>query len=369
MRLFNLIAAVLCLLAVSPGARSQQPTSIPVETILAERQPITRTTDFVGRVEAIERVEVRARVTGFLQKIAFKEGDLVKQGQVLYEIEPDSFQAAVLQARGALFQAQAKYSNASVQRARAEELVKTSATSRAELDRQAAAEKSAQGEVITADANLKTATINLDYTKITSPINGEIGRTRVTVGNVVGPDTGQLTTIVSVNPMYVTFPVSQREFLKIQPDTDRRKRQSEFGVRIRFSDGSFYNEPGQINFVDVAVDRATDTVTVRATIPNPQARLIDGQLVRVLVSTEKPVEKVLIPQAALIADQKGVYVFTVVDGKAEVQRVKPGGESGSSMIIEDGLKGGEQVIVQGMESLRPGMPVLASPAPPPADRS
>src|SRR3954471_1491846 len=104
MRLFNLIAAVLCLLALSPGARSQQPTSIPVETILAERQPITRTTDFVGRVEAIERVEVRARVTGFLQKIAFKEGDVVKQGQVLYEIEPDSFEAAVLQARGALFQ-------------------------------------------------------------------------------------------------------------------------------------------------------------------------------------------------------------------------------------------------------------------------
>src|SRR3954447_9219186 len=171
MRLFNLIAAVLCPLAILSSARAQQPASVPVETILAERQPVTRAADFVGRVEAIERVEVRARVTGFLQKVAFKEGDLVKQGQVLYEIEPDSFQAAVLQARGALFQAQAKFANASVQRARAEELVKTSATSRAELDRQVAAEKAAQGDVITADANLKTATINLDYTKITSPIN------------------------------------------------------------------------------------------------------------------------------------------------------------------------------------------------------
>jgi len=320
-------------------------------------------------VEAIERVDVRARVTGFLQKVAFKEGDLVKQGQVLYEIEPDSFQAALLQARGALFQAQAKYANASAQRARAEELVKTSATSRAELDRQAAAEKSAQGEVVTADANLKTATINLDYTKIIAPINGEIGRTRVTIGNVVGPDAGPLTMIVSSDPMYVTFPVSQREFLKFQADADRRKRQSELTVRIRFSDGSLYEDPGQINFVDVAVDRATDTVLVRATMPNPQGKLIDGQLVRVSVATEKPEEKVLIPQVALIADQKGVYVFVVTDGKAAVQRVKPGSESGSSVIIEDGLKGGEQVIVQGMESLRPGMPVLASPAPPPADRS
>jgi membrane fusion protein (multidrug efflux system) len=361
MRLFTLIAAVLCPLSILP-ARAQQPTAVPVEIIVAERQPVTQAAEFVGRIEAVERVEIRARVIGFLQKIDFKEGELVKQGDVLYQIEPDSFQAAVLQARGALFQAQARYTNASVQRARAEELVKTSATSQAELDRQVAAEKSSQGDVITADANLKTASINLDYTTITAPITGEIGRTRVTVGNVVGPDSGPLTTIVSKDPMYVTFPVSQREFLKIQAE-DRRKRQAELGVRIRFSDGSLYPDPGQINFVDVVVDRATDTVTVRATMPNPQGRLVDGQLVRVSVQAEKPEEKVLIPQSALIADQQGIYVFLDVDGKAAVQRLKLGGEQGSSVIVNDGLKGGEHVIVQGMETLRPGAPVQATPAP------
>jgi membrane fusion protein (multidrug efflux system) len=368
MRLFNLSAAVLCPLAMLPGARAQQPTAVPVEIIVAKRQPVARSSDFVGRIEAVERVDIRARITGFLHKIDFKEGDLVKQGDVLYQIEPDSFQAAVLQAQGALFQAQAKYANASVQRSRAEELVKTSATSRAELDRQIAAEKGAQGEVVTADANLKTANINLAYSTIVAPITGEIGRTKVTVGNVVSPESGPLTTIVSKDPMYVTFPVSQREFLKIQGE-ERRTRQAALSVRVRFSDGSLYPESGQINFVDVVVDRATDTVTVRATLPNPQGMLVDGQLVRVAVATEKQEEKVLIPQAALIADQQGIYVFLDVDGKAAVQRLKLGGELGSSVIVNEGLQGGEHVIVQGMETLRPGAPVLASPAPPPADRS
>jgi membrane fusion protein (multidrug efflux system) len=368
MHLARSIIACLFPLMMAP-VQAQQPTAVPVETMRAELKPVTQAVEFVGRIEAVERVDIRARITGFLQKIMFKEGDRVTQGQDLYEIEPDNFQAAVLQARGALYEAQAKHTNASAQRARAEELVKTSATSRAELDRQIAAEQAAQGAVITADANLKTATINLNYTQITAPIAGEIGRTKVTVGNVVSPETGPLTTIVSLDPMYVTFPVSQREFLKIKSDEERRKHQAGLDVQIRFSDGTLYPEGGQINFVDVTVDRATDTVTVRATMPNPRGTLIDGQLVRVSVSAEKPEEKVLVPQSALIADQQGIYVFLVVDGKAVVQRVKPGGESGTSMIIEDGLKGGEQVVVQGMESLRPGAPVVASPASPPADRS
>jgi membrane fusion protein, multidrug efflux system len=231
------------------------------------------------------------------------------------------------------------------------------------LGERVAAQTGAQGEVVIADANLKTANVNVGYTEITAPISGEIGRTKVTKGNVVGPDAGPLTVIVSRDPMYVTFPVSQRVFLTI--GGQRRSLQDTLSVRIRFSDGSAYGQVGQINFVDVTVDRATDTVTVRATMPNPNGVLIDGQLVRVSVEADKPVEKVLIPQTALVVDQQGTYVFTVADGKAAVTRVKLGGESGPYAIVEDGLKGGEQVVVQGMESLRPGSPVVASPAPPP----
>ena len=354
---------VSSLLVWASAGLAQQPAAIPVGTVAAELKPITKATEFVGRVEAMERVEIRARVTGFLQDVLFKEGDIVKQGDVLYRIERDTFDASVQQARGALLEAQGKYANASAQRARTEELVKTAAASRALLDERVAAETGAQGEVVIADANLKTASVNLGYTEITAPISGEIGRTKVTKGNVVGPDSGPLTVIVSRDPMYVTFPVSQRLFLALQ--TDRRSLQEALTIRIRFSDGSAYDQQGRINFVDVTVDRTTDTVTVRATIPNPSGALIDGQLVRVSVEADKPEEKVLVPQSALIVDQQGTYVFTVIDGKAVVTRVKLGGESGPFAIISEGLKGGEQVVVQGMESLRPGSAVVASPAPPP----
>ena len=366
------LIALLCVIATAPQIAAQQPSAIPVGVLPAELRPITQATEFVGRVEAVERVEIRARVTGFLQEVLFKEGDIVKEGDVLYRIEPDTFQAAMQQAQGALFEAQGKFANATAQRARTQELTKTDAASKALLDVRIADEKSAQGDVVIADANLKTANVNLGYTDITAPITGEVGRTKLTKGNVVGPDSGPLTVIVSRDPMYVTFPVSQREFLHVQENADRKvgaERGQQFAVRISFSDGSIYDQTGRINFVDVTVDRATDTVLVRATFPNPKGRLIDGQLVRVAVESDKPEEKVLIPQTALIVDQQGTYVFVVADGKAAAQRIKLGGMSGPYAIVDDGLKGGEQVIVQGMESLRPGTPVLASPAPPPLGRT
>ncbi len=161
---------------------------------------------------------------------------------MLYRIEPDTFQAAVQQAQGALLQAQGKLANATAQRARTQELVKTDAASRALLDERTAEQKTAQGEVIIADANLKTANVNLGYTEIIAPITGEIGRSKLTKGNVVGPDSGLLTTIVSRDPMYVTFPVSQREFLKIEQQEERKAVQQTLAVRIRFSDGSTYDQ-------------------------------------------------------------------------------------------------------------------------------
>ena len=354
--------ALFSALAALPAAYAQQPAASQVGTVAAELRPITKATEFVGRIEAIERVDIRARVTGFLQDVLFKEGDVVKAGDVLYRIEPDTFQAAVQQAQGALLQAQAEAAAASAQLARTQELVKTDAASRALLDERLARQKGSQGAVVTADANLKTANVNLGYTEITSPIAGEVGRTKVTKGNVVGPDTGPLTVVVSRDPMYVAFPVSQRLFLDVEEEAARKAKGEGLAVRIRFSNGQTYAQTGRINFVDVQVDRATDTVLVRATVPNPNGTLIDGQLVRVAVEGEQPEEKVLVPQSALVVDQQGPYVFLVVDGKAAIRRVKLGGDSGAYAIVDGGLKGGEQVVVQGLESLREGSPVVASPA-------
>jgi membrane fusion protein, multidrug efflux system len=363
MRSFVWATAVAGLLVAASTGWAQQPAAISVGTVAAALRPITQATEFVGRVEAINRVEVRARVTGYLEDVLFKDGAYVKEGDVLYHIESDTFQAAVQQAQGDLLKAQGALANATAQLARTQELVKTDAASRALLDVRTAEQKSTQGAVIIADANLKTANVNLGYTEITAPISGEIGRTAVTKGNVVSPDSGPLTVIVSRDPMYVTFPVSQRIFLDIEAEETRRGKgeAQALKVRIAFSNGNQYDQTGRIDFVNVQVDRATDTVSVRATIPNPDGRLIDGQLVRVSVEGDKPQEKVLVPQSALIVDQQGPYVFLVADGKAEVRRVKLGGESGPNAIVEDGLKGGEQVVVQGMETLRPGTAVIANP--------
>jgi membrane fusion protein, multidrug efflux system len=355
-------AALLICAASASSAHSQASAPVPVSTVGAEKRPISKALDFVGRVEAINRVEIRARVKGYLEAVLFKEGDVVKEGTPLYRIEKGLFQADVDQARGALETSKAQYELAVKTHKRQDELFAKNVAAEKALDEAIAAEGMAKGAITTNEGNLQTAQINLGYTDIIAPITGKVGRTTVTKGNVVGPDSGVLTTIVSQDPMYVTFPVSQREFLQAA-QTGRPTDLKSIKVQIRFSDGSIYDQVGEINFVDVTVDRTTDTVIARATMPNPDGRLIDGQLVRVNLESGTPDEKVVIPQAALIADQEGVYVFVVEDSKAVVKRVKTGGESGTNVVIEAGLSGGEQVIVEGLQGVRPGLAVRASPLP------
>ena len=361
-RLSSATLMALFALGLGASALAQQPapTAVPVGTVMAEKRAITQAADFVGRIEAVNRVDIRARVTGYLEEVLFKDGATVAEGAPLFRIERSPFEAAVEQAQGALEKAQGALQNATVQRQRAEDLLKTSAGSVAIRDQRVAEEKGAQGDETTAAANLKTAQINLGYTEIKAPIAGRIGRTKLTKGNVVGPDTGVLVQIVSDDPMCVTFPVSQREFLALK--TNRLPTDGSAPlVSLRFSDGSTYEQKGRVDFVDVSVERATDTVLVRATLPNPAGKLLDGTLVRVGVQADKSEEKVLVPQSALIADQQGSYVFAVEDGKAVVKRVKVGAEAGSYVVIEQGLVGNEQIVIQGLQNLRPGVPVLASP--------
>jgi membrane fusion protein, multidrug efflux system len=356
-----ILTAFVCAYALP--AHSEGAAAVPVGVVQAELRPIAKTLDFVGRVDAINRVEIRARVKGYLEAVLFKEGDLVKEGQPLYRIEKGLFQAAVEQAQGRLQTGKAQHELATKNRQRQEELYAKNVSAGKQLDEAVASEGEAKGAIMTSEADLQTAQINLGYTDIVAPIAGKIGRTALTKGNVVSPDSGILTTIVSQDPMYVTFPVSQREFLRAT-QTGRATDVKSIKAQIRFSDGSLYDQPGEINFVDVTVDRSTDTVIVRATMPNPDGRLIDGQLVRVNLESGTPDEKVMIPQSALIADQKGVYVFVVENGKAVTRRVKTGAENGANVVVEEGLTAGEQVIVEGLQAVRPGVAVRASPVPP-----
>jgi membrane fusion protein (multidrug efflux system) len=355
------------LLACALGLPAKgQPAAVPVGTVQAQRKAIDQTLDFVGRIEAVGRVEIRARVTGFLDAVLFKEGEPVKEGAPLYRIEPDLFLAAVKQAEGALERTKAAYTLAAIQLQRAQDLLDRNSGTGVPPHQARAALDQAKGAVTGDEADLQTARINLGYTQITAPIAGRIGRTSVTKGNVVSPDSGILTTIVSQDPIYVTFPVSQREFLGYQQGESRPDR-SKIEVRVRFQDGSDYGKVGRIDFVNISVDRTTDTVVVRATMPNAAGALRDGQLVRVALLAGEPEQKVLVPQAALIADQGGVYVFVVEDGRAVTRRVKPGpGGTGPDAVIAEGLSGGELVIVDGLQRVRPGTLVQATPIQQPA---
>lgn len=362
----GLVAAALVLpnLLVSPVALAQEsappaPQAITVGTLAASKESIAKSLSFVGRVAAVERVEVVARVSGYLEQIHFTEGGTVKAGDPLYTIEKALYEAALQQAQGSVESAKAAVVLAKQQSGRTKELLSKEVASQMSMDQRVAQSQQAQADQAMSEAGVRTAQINLGYTEITSPIDGKIGRTSVTKGNVVGPSSGVLTTIVSQDPMYVTFPVSQREFLSA--------RESGGGgmdgiiVKLAFSDGSQYTDTGKINFVDVTTDQTTDTITVRASFPNAKGQLVDGQFVNVLLESATPQEVVVVPQSALLADQAGVYVFVVEDNKAKVKRVKLGGEHGPNSVISEGLVGGEMVIVEGLQFVRPDMPVQAAP--------
>jgi membrane fusion protein (multidrug efflux system) len=360
MRLKVLVLIGLCSLAVPANAQQAQPQAVAVGTVYSEKKPIAKSLDIVGRVEAIERVEVKARVTGYLEAMLFKEGDLIKEGAKLYRIEKGLFEAAVTQAQGALERSKSAKVLTEIQLQRAEQLLASSSGTAVARDQALAADQQAKGAIMADEANLDTAKINLGYTDITSPIAGKVGKTNITKGNVVSPESGVLTTIVSQDPMYVSFPISQREILQARQSGGA----GQFGnikVRIKFSNGTVYPQVGEMNFIDVTVDRTTDTVLARATVANPAGTLIDGQLVQVMLESGKPDEKVLVPQAALLADQGGVYVFVVEDGKAVTKRIKTSGERGADVVVDEGLSGGEQIVVEGLSALRPGASVQASP--------
>jgi membrane fusion protein (multidrug efflux system) len=337
------------------------PAAISVGTVTAERKAISKSLEFVGRVESVDRVEIKARVKGFLEEVLFKEGDLIEEGAPLYRIEKALFEVDVQKAEGDLARSKAANTLAQLELNRAEELLKRDTGTVVTRDKTLTQAQTTQGQILADESNLNTAKINLGYTAIDAPISGKIGRTRITKGNVVGPDSGPLTTIVSQDPMYVTFPVSQREFLRVRQSEKAQVDPRTIGVQLRFSDGSTFDQTGHVNFIDVSVDGATDTITARAVMPNPKGRLIDNQLVRVVLDSGNAEEKVVVSQSALIADQEGVYVFAVEDGKAVTKRLELSGENGTGVVVEDGLSGGEQVIVQGLQGVRPGAAVRATP--------
>ncbi len=364
---------VLALLGVALGttllglpAGAQQGAPPPAVLVQpAEMKPIADQAEFIGRAAAVDKVELRARVKGFLGPRKFSDGDLVKEGQVLFTIEPEPYQAAVDQKVAQRDAAKAALANAEVQLTRAEELLRSRTGTQVTYDQRLSEQLQAKAQLEDASAQLRDAQIQLSYTEIKSPIAGRIGRAAVSPGNIVGPDSGVLATVVSENPIRVLFSITQRELL------DARRDSSASGdglvVRLRLADGSLYKDKGKLDFIDVTADAKTDGQVVRAVFDNKEGLLTDGQTVRVIVEGEKIPTVVAVPQAAIAQDQSGPYLFIVNDKNvAEQKRVKVGVARDGLIAITEGIKAGERVVVQGQQRVRQGMTVNPSVAPPSA---
>ena len=341
-------------------AEAPAPPSPAVGVQPAMLKGVSRSAEFVGRIKARDTVQLRARVEGFLEKVPFTEGDEVKPGQLLYQIETVQYQAQLDQAKANLAAARAQALNAQLQYNRASELVKHQNIPQATVDQDKANLDAAKANVMQIEAAMTVAQVNLGYTAITAPIDGRIGRTAFTQGNLINPASGVLATIVSQDPMYVLFPVSVRQLEEARAASRQEGTQltAQIEILIRLPDGQEYRHPGVWNYTDPQVDQLTDTVTVRGTLPNPDRQLVDGQFVTVLVRERAQQPRLVIPQAALQVDQAGSYVLVVGgDHKAEIRRVKTGTEQQADVVVESGLKEGEAVIVDGVQKVRPGQVV------------
>jgi membrane fusion protein (multidrug efflux system) len=348
-------------MAASAVWAQQGTTPLAVLVQPAEMQPIASQREFIGRAQAVDKVDLRARVQGFLGPRKFSDGDLVKEGQLLFVIEPEPYQAAVEQREGQKAAAAATVINAELQYKRAEELARTKVGTEAVRDTRLADLEQAKGALTEANAALRDARIKLSYTEIRSPIAGRVGRAAASPGNLVGPETGILTTVVAEQPMRVLFSVTQRELL------EARRGGSSGGslkAKVRLADDSLYDEEGTLDFIDVQVDPKTDGQILRATFANANRALTEGQTVRVVLEDKAPAEYVVVPQSVIANDQTGPYLFVVgADNKAEQRRVKLGIERDGMIVVEDGLKPGEKMIVQGQQRVRPGMVVTPQLAP------
>src|SRR5436305_4580250 len=371
---------LLLMLAVLPLSAKAQPAPAgppAVGVVRAERQQITQTDEFIGRIQAVGRVALVARVTAFLEKRLFVEGAEVKKGDLLYQLEQPPFQAQVDFNKANVAQLEAQHRNAQLTLERAQYLLKTVAGQQSNVDSALAQERSLAAQIEGAKAQLETAEINLGYTEIRAPIDGKISATEVTEGNVVSPTSGTLANLVSQDPMYVLFPVSTREGLDLR---DRYQPQGGFSavvLKLRLPDGRIYGQEGKLDYVSPTIATNTDTVTVRGVVPNPlipgmppngpaPRELFDGEFVTVMQEGVEPITVLAIPRAAVLSDQQGDYVY-VVDAQNKAQRrpIQLGQSTPSTAVVSNGLKEGELVISEGLQRVRPGEVVSPGPASPP----
>lgn len=315
---------------------------------------VTKQIDAPGRIVAKYRVEILARIEGYLTKSYFKEGDFVKKGQTLFQIEPQEYLYNVQKSKANIADTKAQLVYAEKQLKRGAVLVKKDYIAKAQYDELLSSRDALKGQLAMYQAELRDAQRNYGYTMVKAPVDGQIGLISVTVGNFVNQSAGALTTINSTNPIYVTFPMDSKDYLKlteIDPVNTKRK------VILIFPTGEKYNLSGIQDFHDNNIDESTGTITMRATFPNPNGKLINGEFVKVTVYSNNPVNVPIVPQTAVMENPQGKYVYTMKGNIPKISIIETSGQYKDNWIVERGLKKGDKIIIGGLQKVIPDNPV------------
>ena len=342
-----------------PSLTYAQDQTLPPSVVVApiESRDVTPSFSFVGRVEAVDRVDLRARVQGYIEKRHFREGGEVKKDDILFTLEQAPYQVVVDQRKADLAGAEATLKEATAELKRKEVLVGRGVLSEAELDTASAGEATASANVLQAEAALRAAELDLSYTEITSPIAGRISEARYSVGNLVNTNSEPLATVTSIDPIYVTIAISEKRMI------DARRQGIDIenppvAPHLTLSDGSRYEHDGAFDFLGTEVNQSTDTIQARAAFPNPDQVLLPGQFVSVVVRQKEVETALVVPQIAIQEDQQGYFALVVNQAdQVEVRRITVGDQVDNLWVVQDGLAEGERVIVQGLQKVQPDMTV------------
>ena len=330
-----------------------------VSVFKVQKESIYPEVSFVAKIESQDKVDLRARVTGFLQERLFNEGDVVQEGQPLFIIEKVNFEAKVRESEANLAKAEAQSINAKSQYERTKTLFKTKDVSEAKLDETRAAYDTSIATVNQMKANVDLAKKDLEYTVIKSPMSGKIGESKFSVGELIGPDSGILATIVKINPIDAVFSVSENEMLSLNKRVSTDTNMEDVKVRFYTADGYEYPENGRLSFVDNRLDEAMNTLKVKAYFPNPNGALISGQYGRIVLTGKNTITDLVIPMRAVQRDMLGAFVYVVgPDNVVQKREIKTGIELPNfDIVVLDGLKVGEKVVIEGFQKIQPNISV------------